>query len=182
MKRLVLFLVALFSLMAGQAQNKQGKVLVTYFSATGVTKKAALQLAKVAGGDVAEITPVAAYTDADLDWHDKQSRSSVEMRDVASRPGMKNKIDVSGYSTVYIGFPVWWNLAPRIINTFIESVDLKGKKIVLFATSGGSTISNSVKEIKASYPSLQIVKGKCLNSLSDRELKDFVKSIEEVGS
>lgn len=137
--------------------------LIAYFSASGVTAKAAKALAEVSGADLFAIEPAKAYTKADLDWTDKKSRSTVEMNDPACRPEMKGTVDVSNYEAVYIGFPIWWYTAPRIINTFIESVDLKGKKIMLFATSGGSGIDRAVNELRSSYPQLDIVGGKLLN-------------------
>ena len=121
------------------------KVLVAYFSATGVTARAAQKVAEATGGEVYTITPAKPYTDADLDWRDKQSRSSVEMNDPKARPALGGeRFDVSEYDVVFIGYPIWWNQAPRLINTFIESHNLKGKAVIPFATSGGSTISGSV--------------------------------------
>ena len=139
------------------------KTLVAYFSASGVTEKAAAQLAKAAGGDLLEIAPKVKYTSADLDWMDKKSRSTLEMNDAACRPEMADtSADVSAYDTVYIGFPVWWYTAPRIINTFLEAYDFSGKKIALFATSGGSGIDKCVTDLKKQYPSLQFVGGKLI--------------------
>lgn len=138
------------------------KKLVVYFSASGVTAKAAKELAKAAGADLAEIEPETAYTTADLDWTNKQSRSTLEMTDESSRPAMKNKIDCTGYDTVYIGFPIWWGVCPRIVNTFIESADLSGKTIGIFATSGGSGIGHAVEALKKTYPDLNIAGYKLL--------------------
>ena len=119
------------------------KKLVTWFSAGGVTAKKAKALAKAAGADLQEIAPKEKYTGADLDWTNKNSRCSRENADPTSRPALaEEKTDLSAYDVIYIGFPIWWGVAPRIINTFIESNDLAGKKIVLFATSGGTGISN----------------------------------------
>ena len=118
------------------------KRLVTYFSASGVTKKAAEQLAQAVGADLHEIRPAREYSRADLDWTNSKSRSSVEMNDPASRPELaEEKTDLSGYDRVYVGFPIWWGVAPHAVNTFIENNDLAGKEIVVFATSGGSRLA-----------------------------------------
>lgn len=115
------------------------KKLVAYFSASGVTEKMAKTLAEVTGADLFEIQPAVPYTTADLDWMNKKSRSSVEMSNPDSRPEIGNKIpDMGQYDTVFVGFPIWWYVAPTIINTFLESYDFTGKKIATFATSGGS--------------------------------------------
>lgn len=168
----------------GQNQNKSSeqpktsdmKTLVAYFSATGTTKKAAQQLAEIVGADLYEITPEKPYTDADLDWTNKQSRSSVEMKDLSSRPAIKGLVENIGqYETVYIGFPIWWYTAPTIINTFIEANDLKGKTLVPFATSGGSTITKSCEDLKKSYPDLKWKQGKLLNSINRTEIEAWVK-------
>ena len=128
------------------------KILVAYFSATGVTARAAQNVAEATGGEVYAITPAKPYTDADLDWRDKQSRSSVEMNDPKARPALGGKrLDVSEYDVVFIGYPIWWNQAPRLINTFIESHNLKGKTVIPFATSGGSTISGSAATLRRTY-------------------------------
>lgn len=162
------------------AQNNkmQKKVLITYFSATGTTAQVAKRIANVTGGDLYAITPVESYTSADLDWHDKQSRSSVEMNDPKSRPAIKGrKENIADYDVVFIGYPIWWNLAPTIINTFIESHDLKGKTVVPFATSGGSSIHNSVVQLKKLYPKINWTEGKLLNSPSEKAINDMVKSL-----
>ena len=112
---------------------KAHQTLVAYFSATGTTAKAAQSIADITGGTLHEIAPQTAYTNADLDWHDKQSRSSVEMGDTNARPALKEaKTDLSGYDVVFIGYPIWWDEAPRIINTFIENNDLKGKTLICY--------------------------------------------------
>lgn len=140
------------------------KKLVAYFSASGVTRRKSEALAKVIGADLHEIAPAESYTDADLDWTNKRSRSTVEMQDPSSRPALKEpKTDLSAYDTVYIGFPIWWGVAPHAVNTFIESNDLAGKQLVIFATSGGSGLSPAVHDLQKRYPSLQIVSGKLLN-------------------
>ncbi|WP_304346183.1 flavodoxin [Campylobacter showae] len=125
--------------------------LVAYFSATGTTKDMAKKVATEVGGDLFEITPETLYTATDLNWMDKKSRSSVEMSDKSFRPKMNGeKIDISKYDEIYIGFPIWWYVAPTIINTFLESDDFSGKKIKLFATSGGSGFGKTVQELQAS--------------------------------
>ena len=138
--------------------------LAAYFSASGVTAKKAQELAKVTGADLYEIAPAVPYTNADLDWMNKNSRSSIEMSDKNSRPALaETEHDFSGYDVIYIGFPIWWYTAPTIINTFLETLDLTGKKIVLFATSGGSSIDRAVKDLRKQYPALDICGGKLLN-------------------
>ena len=140
------------------------KALVAYFSASGVTKRAAEALAAAAQADLFEIEAVPSYTAADLNWMDKHSRSTLEMNDPACRPPMaKQPGDVSQYDVVFIGFPVWWYTAPRNINTFIESVDLSGKKIAVFATSGGSGVDKCVADLQKTYPELDFVPGRLLN-------------------
>lgn len=134
-------------------------VLVAYFSASGVTKSVAQKIASENGYDIFEIVPEEIYTPQDLDWTDKNSRSTIEMNDKDFRPPIRQTTDVSQYDTVAIGFPVWWYTAPSIINTFIESVDLTGKKIKAFCTSGGSGIDKCVSDLQASYPELNFAKG-----------------------
>lgn len=140
------------------------KTLVAYFSASGVTARRARQLASELGADLHEIAPAERYSRADLDWMDKKARSTVESRDPSSRPELAEKtFDASGYDEVYIGFPIWWYTAPRIINSFLESGDFSGKKIHLFATSGGSNIKKAVKDLQKEYPSLDIEDGRMMN-------------------
>ena len=138
--------------------------LVTYFSASGVTETKAKELAKAVGADLYEIAPAVRYTSADLDWMNKKSRSSAEMNDKSSRPALaETEHDFGAYDVIYIGFPIWWYTAPTIINTFLETFDFSGKKIVLFATSGGSSIDRAVKDMQKQYPALDIAGGKLLN-------------------
>lgn len=152
------------------------KKLVAYFSASGVTKAAAERLAKAAGADLFEIKPVVPYTRADLDWTNKKSRSSVEMNNPDSRPAIEARLsNMEDYDTVFIGFPIWWYVAPTIINTFVESYDFSGKTIIPFATSGGSGMGKTVEVLKPLCPSANWEKGKMLNRVSDRELEDWVK-------
>lgn len=128
------------------------KVLVTYFSATGYTKAVAEKLAHALHADLKRIVPALPYTDADLNWNDKQSRSSVEMKDPKARPAMAAPIDASGYDVIFVGYPIWWGLAPRIVNTFLESTSLDGKTVVPFCTSGGSGLGQSGTKLKESAP------------------------------
>ena len=142
--------------------------LVAYFSAGGNTAKLAKKLAEAAGADLYEIRPAKAYTSADLNWQDKQSRSSIEMSDHNSRPELADRsVDMSAYDTVYVGFPVWWYIAPTIINTFLESCDFSGKRIILFATSGGSGFGKAVQNLKGSAPDAEIIEGKVNPSAKD---------------
>ena len=146
------------------------KVLVAYFSATGVTKGVALQLAEVAGADLHEIKPAQAYTDADLDWHDKQSRSSVEMQDKGSRPAITAKLqNMKDYDVVYVGFPIWWYTCPTIVNTFMEAYDFQGKTVIPFATSGGSEIGDSGKNMQALAPGAKVAEGKRFKGRTSEE-------------
>ena len=126
---------------------------VAYFSASGITKKAAEKLAKEQGADLFEIRPVQPYTDADLNWNNSQSRSSVEMKDSSSRVEIAARVpDMAGYDELFLGFPIWWGVAPHIINSFLEDYDLTGKTITPFATSGGSGYGRSNEELKPSAP------------------------------
>lgn len=134
-------------------------VLIAYFSASGVTKSIAEKIAKENDYDIFEIQPEETYTPEDLDWTDKNSRSTIEMNDKKFRPPIKESVDVSDYDIVAIGFPVWWYTAPTIINTFIESVDLTGKTIKAFCTSGGSGIDKCVNDLQNEYPELNFAKG-----------------------
>ncbi len=152
------------------------KKLVAYFSASGVTKAAAERLAKAADADLFEIKPAVPYTHGDLDWTNKKSRSSIEMSNPNSRPEIAEKVlNMEDYGTVFIGFPIWWYVAPTIISTFLESYDFSGKTIVPFATSGGSGMGKTVEVLKPLCPAANWEKGKMLNRVSDRELADWIK-------
>ena len=186
MNKIILTLAAVMTMsFAACAQNKEeknmqtgNKPLVAYFSATGTTAKAARTIADVTGGTLYEIAPQQSYTADDLDWNDRQSRSSVEMNNPQARPALKDtKQDVAAYDVVFIGYPIWWDQAPRIINTFIENHDLKGKTLVPFATSGGSGISNSVKELRKAYPDLEWQDGKLLNRVSRNTVQNWVNDV-----
>ena len=151
------------------------KVLVAYFSASGVTKKLATNLAEATGGDLFEIVPEELYTKADLNWINPKSRSSVEMKDRACRPAIASKVeDMSSYDAVFIGFPVWWYREPSIIDTFAESYDFSGKTIIPFATSGSSGIGSSGDNIGALAKGAKVASGERLKaSTSVEELKDW---------
>ena len=156
------------------------KALVAYFSATGVTAKAAKALAGAVGGDLYEIKPAVPYSAADLNWMDKGSRSSVEMRDARSRPALAAAdAPVAGYDVIFLGFPVWWYVAPTIVNTFLEAYDFTGKTIVLFATSGGSGLGKSAAGLRSSAPGAKIVDGRMLNGhLKEAELKAWAEGLK----
>ncbi len=140
------------------------KTLVAYFSATGTTKAAAKRLAKELGADLYEINPEVAYTSADLDWRDKGSRSTLEMKDRSSRPAIKGRCEnIADYDTVWIGFPVWWYTAPTIVNTFVEAHNLNGKVLNVFATSGGSSVDGSYNDLKKAYPQYQWSEKRLMN-------------------
>lgn len=151
------------------------KILVTYFSASGVTARAAKEIASSVGADIAEIKPAVPYTSADLDWMDKKSRSTLESKDENSRPEMAADIDVAPYDTVFVGFPVWWYKEPAIIDTFLESGNFSGKKIIPFATSGGSGIEGSEKHMKKICPTAVWVKGKLVNRGAGAWAKEIIK-------
>ena len=158
------------------------KKLVAYFSASGITRNVAKMVAEAAGADLYEITPKEAYTKADLNWMDKKSRSSVEMADKKIRPEITDTdAKIAEYDEIFLGFPIWWYVAPTIINTFLEKYDFTGKKIVLFATSGGSGFGNTIKELQPSAPGAQFVEGKLLNHVNKKEIEELVKEFLERG-
>ena len=140
------------------------KILVAYFSASGVTARAAREVAEAVGGDLYEIVPAEPYTDADLNWMDKKSRSTLEMKDPACRPAISGDVrDMEPYDTVFIGFPIWWYVEPRIVDTFLESYDFSGKVMIPFATSGGSGIGGAEKSLREHCPAAEWRRGKLLN-------------------
>ena len=152
------------------------KKLVAYFSASGVTKSTAETLAKEIGADLFEIEPKEAYTKADLDWTNSSSRSTVEMKNKSFRPEMvKKALDLSEYDPIFVGFPIWWYVAPTIINTFGESYNFSGKTIVPFATSGGSGMGKTTEELIPSFKGAKVVEGKVVNRMSSAELKAFAE-------
>ena len=161
MKRIFAILIVIMTVLSLSAQTK--KAVVAYFSATGTTEAVARQLAKVNKAELYAIEPAEKYTSADLDWRNKNSRSSVEMNDKNARPALKSKKSLSQYDVIYIGYPIWWDVAPRIINTFIEQAELDGKTVIPFATSGGSGVEKSVSELKAAYPKVKWQKGMLKN-------------------
>lgn len=156
-----------------------GKKLVAYFSASGTTAKVAKSLAEAAGADLYEIKPQMPYTKADLNWMDKTARSTIEMNDKSSRPAIATgDLDVSGYDTILLGFPIWWYIAPTIINSFLEAYDFSGKTIVLFATSGGSGFGDAVSGLQPSAPGATIKEGKLLNGHQTVEsLKKWAEAV-----
>ena len=155
------------------------KKLVAYFSASGTTERVAKNLAEAAGADLFEIAPVERYTSADLDWHDKKSRSSIEMNDESCRPAIAGEVaDMAAYDTVFVGFPVWWYVEPRIIDTFLESYDFSGKTIVPFATSGGSGLGKAPQRMQQLAPGAEVLSGKMLNGRPNASsLKGWAESL-----
>lgn len=154
--------------------------LVAYFSASGNTAKAAKALEKAAGADLYEIKPAVPYTGADLNWMDKRSRSSVEMNDKNSRPTLADTdAPVAEHDVIFLGFPIWWYTAPTIINTFLERYDFSGKTIVLFATSGGSSLGSTAAALQSSAPGARILDGRLLNGrLNEGDLKAWVSGLK----
>ncbi len=157
-----------------------GKTLVAYFSASGVTAKVAEKLAKAISADLYEIAPEVPYTKADLNWMDKKSRSSVEMNDRASRPAIGNTVDnMDLYDTVFVGFPIWWYREPSIIDTFLESYDFSGKTVIPFATSGGSGLGDSYKNMQVLASGAKVINGeKFPGSVSEEKLRAWAEGIK----
>lgn len=153
--------------------------LVAYFSAGGVTAKAAKALAAAIGADLYEIRPAVPYTRQDLDWNDKRSRSSVEMSDPSSRPAIvRNDANIENYDVIFVGFPIWWYVAPTIINTFLESCSFSGKTVVPFATSGGSGMGRTNEKLLPSCPGAKLLPGKLLNGRpSEKELRKWAEGL-----
>ena len=159
--------------------NNGNKTLVAYFSATGTTMEAATKLAKAIHADLHEIVPEAPYTSADLNWNNMNSRSSVEMADKSSRPAIANRVEnMAQYDTVFVGFPIWWYIAPTIINTFLEQYDMTGKTIVPFFTSGGSGAGETLKYLKPSAPGANWVNPKNFNYMSESDIITWTNSIK----
>ena len=158
-----------------QKTNSNKKVLIAYFSASGVTAKVADKLAKATGADLFEIKPTKPYTSEDLDWTNKKSRSSVEMADINSRPKIANKVvDMNKYDVIFVGFPIWWYREPSIIDTFMESYDFSGKQVVPFATSGSSGMGNSGSIMQKLAPKAKVDSGKRFSSsVSENDLKSW---------
>jgi len=154
--------------------------LVAYFSASGVTAKVAEKLSEAIGADLYAIEPEVPYTKADLDWMDKKSRSTIEMNNPASRPAIAGKRDnMNDYDTVFVGFPIWWYVAPTIINTFLESYDLTGKTIIPFATSGGSDMGKTNEKLMPSCKGAKLLDGKVFKaSVSGADLAKWAEGLE----
>lgn len=180
MKHILLTLAATLTVfMACGQSKKEMKTLVAYFSATGTTEAVAKDLAEVTGGTLYEIKPEVKYTAADLDWRNKESRSTIEMQDKNSRPAfVKDLKDADSYDCIFIGFPVWWYTAPTIINTFIEAYGFEGKAVIFFATSGGSTIDKANKDFAEAYPKINWKAGKTLNGVSKADIKAWLEGIK----
>ena len=191
MKNILLIVIGLLIIGAGvvfalQNNSKENPVksentLVAYFSATGTTKRVAQNLAKATGADIYEIKPLKPYTSADLNWHDNNSRSSVEMNDSKSRPEIvADNFSVDNYDIIYLGFPIWWGTAPKVVHTFLEKYDFSGKKIIIFATSGSSGLGDTANNLKSSVStSTKIIEGKVLNgNPSVNELKQWVEGLK----
>ena len=180
MKKKVLFLVAAVLLgFAACAQKSEPrpdrKVLVAYFSATGTTKAVAERIAAATGGELYAITPAEPSTPDDLNWNDANSRTTAEMNDPKARPALAGAMpDVGGYDVVYLGFPIWWNTAPRPVNSFLEQCDLGGKTVIPFATSGGSGIANAQRELQKAYPEVKWQEGQLLNDATEKDIKAFL--------
>ena len=154
--------------------------LIAYFSATGTTAKAAKALARALDGALYEVRPAVPYTSADLNWMDRGSRSSLEMKDPSSRPALADtNAPVEGHDVIFLGFPVWWYVAPTLLNTFLEAYDFSGKTIVLFATSGGSGLGKSAEGLRPSAPGAKLVDGRLLNGrLDEKELKAWAEGLK----
>ena len=173
MKRIILMIMGIigfsFSSEAQQPTTDSDtmsgkKILVAYFSCTGTTERVANAIAEAVDGMLYQIVPVKAYTSAGLNWNNKHSRSSVEMADEKSRPELGgDALDLQDYDVVFLGYPIWWDLCPRPINTFLEKYDFSGKSVIPFATSGGSTIVNSVRQLKKLYPKIEWQEGRLFN-------------------
>lgn len=189
MNRLICALLMISSITLGScAQNKKvsdmekenNKALVVYYSETGTTQAIAKKISQATGADIYRIEPEQPYTAADLDWQDNKSRSTKEMNDHTARPAIKNgKVDLDSIDTVYLGYPIWWDQAPRVVNTFIESNDLSDKRIITFCTSGETSIDGSVRQLKADYPILDFVKGKRLNGAPVNEIEKWILSLKK---
>lgn len=156
------------------------KTLIAFFSATGTTASIAKKIAETIGADLYEIKPAVPYTDADLNWRNQNSRTSLEMHDPSSRPPLADKsANIAAYDTILLGFPIWWYIAPTILNTFLESYDFSGKQIILFATSGGSGFGKAADGLQASAPGAKITVGKLLKpGVSSAELKAWAKDLK----
>lgn len=161
-----------------QKPTDKNKMVVCFFSATGTTATQAKRIAELTGAEMYEIVPETPYTSADLDWTDSLSRSTIEIKDSTARPALKDpSVNLSDYDVVFIGYPNWWNTAPRIINTFIEAANLDGKTVTTFMTSGSSDIANSEKDLSETYPAVNWKKGLLMNSVSNDQIKDWLNTL-----
>lgn len=152
------------------------KNLICYFSATGTTKNIAQTLSSLISADLFEIEPVNEYTSKDLDWNDKNSRTTIESEDESIRPEVKSRVEnLDNYENIIIGFPVWWYKEPSIIDTFIEENDLTHKNVYVFVTSGGSSFTGSLKHLKEKYPNINFLSGKTLNSVNSDDVLDWIE-------
>lgn len=162
-----------------EEQTSGSKAVVVYFSATGTTAKVAQCIAETTGADILEIVPESVYTAEDLDYHNDNCRANREMNDDTARPAISSDLHtVSGYDVVYLGYPVWWGTAPRIIQTFLESYDLSKAAVYTFCTSGGSGIEKSVQDLQASYPGIKVIGGKRFGSASEADVQAWIDSLE----
>ena len=188
MKQILLIIMSLLTFCSSSKAQKQTadtgiqsgkKILVSYFSCTGNTEKVAEVIAQAVHGKLYRITPATAYTSADLNWKDKASRSSVEMANENSRPTLSGEqLDLKDYDVVFLGYPIWWDLCPRPVNTFLEKYDFSGKTVILFATSGSSSITNSLKQFKKLYPKIEWKEGRLCNG-STKQAGDWAKQVIE---
>ena len=175
MKKVIFMLAAIMGLFCTMTACAQKKVLVAYFSATGTTEEVAKMIAQATEGELYKIQPEKEYSAADLDWTVKTSRYCKENDNPKSRPAFKkSQENLDAYDVIYLGYPNWWNGAPRIINTFVEAYGLKGKTVIPFMTSGGSQIENSERQLKADYPEVNWQKGKLLNDATQKDIDAWV--------
>ncbi len=161
------------------ADTTDSKVLVAYYSATGTTAKAAAEVADATGGTLYEIVPEKVYTDEDLDYENDNSRSAIENKNPDMRPAIKTGLDTAPYETVYVGFPVWWDKAPLVVYTFLDSYDFTGKKIIVFATAHSSGLNPSFDALKAAYPNYNLTEGVILNKTSEKAFDEWLDSLKK---
>lgn len=186
MKQIILIIMSLLTFSCSSRAQKQvmdtqsgKKILVAYFSCTGTTEKVAVAIAKETGGTLYRITPATDYTSADLDWNDKSSRSSVEMADEKSRPALGGEVlNPKDYDVVFLGYPIWWDLCPRPVNTFLTKYDFSDKTVIPFATSGSSSIDNSVQQFRKLYPEIEWEKGRLCNG-NTKQAGDWANQVIE---
>ena len=179
MKKLILSVLMGAMIMAGfaTAQASKSKTAFVYFSATGTTERMAKQAASAMSADIIEIVPAQKYTNADLNWHDKKSRSTIECNDPKSRPAISNKIDISSYDTVVVCYPIWWAYAPKIVYTFVESQNWNGKKLITLCTSGGSKLGRSGSDLAKFATGANFLGGKDFTRGSGESIKKYVEGL-----